>query len=152
MHRLEIFPLEKEGKVLRSCMESGHILGHSQWSHWSYLERYYFPYTLSSLLSPFQSSSVWLVLKIFSKLYFIIIQSLNDSQFGIKCCVMMIVSSFKLCIRNTSGYGVNFKHCHKPARLKYVTSLSEPTWSSGVIAFIQSNEIVHFLVRPLKKK
>lgn len=64
----------------------------------------------------------------------------------------MIVSSFKLCFRNISGDGVNFKHCHEPARLKYVSSLDEPPCSSRVIAFIQSNEIVHFLVRPLKKK
>lgn len=122
-----------------------------EWSHSSYFERYCLPCTRSLLFTP-PAVCLSLVLKIFSKLYFIIVQSLSDSQFVNKCCVMMIVSSVKLCIGTIPGYGGNLQPCLKLARLKYLSFLDEPPCSSGVTAFTQSNEIVPFLGRPLKKR
>lgn len=64
----------------------------------------------------------------------------------------MMVNSVKLCIGTIPGYGVNLQPCSKLARLKYLSFLDEPPCSSGVTAFTQSNEIVPFLGRPLKKR
>lgn len=70
----------------------------------------------------------------------------------LKNSVMMIVTFVKLYTRNTPGFGVILKHCHKAVSLKYVSSLDEPPCGSEVTAFIQSNEIIPFFGRPLKNK
>lgn len=146
MCRLKVFIREGE-----ECVQCSVVRGHSHGACVGVLRAkpftssgaVLFPCTHSCLLClAFSPLGVWLnlVLQILSKLYFIILQSLTDSQFINKCYGMVITSSVKLC---TSG--VNFRHCHKPARLRYASSWDGPPCSNGVTAIVQSSEIVPFL-------
>ena len=90
--------------------------------------------------------------RVFSKLYFIILQSLNDSQVITEGCEVVVTDSVKLYTRDLPNCGVNFKHCCRPAKLKHAGSLDEPPWTREVAAFTQCNKIILLLSRALGGK